>query len=71
VDGVPATILEASGAQLVAVPAGTHTVVAELTLNEVKAGFGAGLVAILLGVGWAAWPAFRARRAAQSAEASR
>ncbi|HEY7738434.1 MAG TPA: hypothetical protein VIC63_05310 [Candidatus Limnocylindria bacterium] len=71
VDGTPATILEASGAQLVAVPAGTHTVVAELTLNEVKAGFGAGLVAILLGVGWAAWPAFRARRAAQSAEASR
>jgi hypothetical protein len=71
VDGAPATVLEASGAQLVAVPAGTHRIVAELTLDEVKMGAAVGLVALVLAAGWVAWPAVRRRRTDQDGATSR
>jgi hypothetical protein len=71
VDGQPAPVLEASGAQLVAVPAGTHRVVAELTLDEVKLGAVAGLLAVVAGGVWVGWPTVRRRRAAQVGAISR
>ena len=71
VNGEPAEVLEASGGQLVAIPAGTHQVVADLGFADVKGGLGLGILAAVLGVGWAAWPALRARRRGQSAPTSR
>lgn len=67
IDGRDTPIYEALGGQLVAAPAGSHRLVAELTLWEVKLGAGMGLIGVALGLGWAVFPRWRGRAAAKSA----
>ena len=62
VDGRDAPIYEALGGQMVAVPAGRHVLVAELTLWEVQLGAGIAMVGLALGLGWVWFP--RRRREA-------
>jgi hypothetical protein len=61
IDGRDSPVYKALGGQLVAVPAGRHELIAELTLWEVKLGAAIGLVGLALGLGWAWLPRWRRR----------
>jgi hypothetical protein len=55
-DGEEARQYEALGGRLVPVPAGSHTLVSELTLWEVRLGAMIGALGLVVGVAWALWP---------------
>jgi hypothetical protein len=61
VDGAEVADYFAMGGHLVLVPSGTHTVVSELTLGEVRLGAVAGVVVLAGAVGWAVLPDRRRR----------
>ena len=63
IDGTDAPAYEALGGQLVAVPAGRHRLVAELTLWDVKLGAAIGVVGLALGWGWVWLPKWKRARA--------
>jgi hypothetical protein len=61
VDGRTVPVYEALGGQLVSVPPGSHRVVAELTLWEVRLGVLLGGLALAGGTAWVWWGARRRR----------
>jgi hypothetical protein len=67
IDGRDSPIYQALGGQLVAVPAGSHRLIAELTLWDVQLGAGMGLIGVALGLGWVWFPRWRRRAAPKSA----
>jgi hypothetical protein len=60
-DGRQVPVYEALGGQLVAVPAGRHRLVADLSLDEVRQGLLVGAGGIVGAVAWVGWPRFRRR----------